>query len=364
MTTYARRSRKGDRRRMPRPQDVVDLIVTSGYPCISVLMRTEPGDRMAPDDVTRLRGLIDTVESKLRDQGVTGTDRLVSKLNALAARTAADPADRGLALFVNLAVARAFQLPLPVPAQAIVEGTFATRALVTTLHRLPQHVVLVLDDDRALLYQSLDGRLRKVGSRRPAPRRGTDPGTPDLEGYLRGVDHMLGSFRSAHPSPLVLCGTPALVARFHGVSRNLHRLAGDVALDGHRGRGDLAGAAAALVEAYLRSRRGEALKRLEQAIDERPADVACGMAECWALLRRRSPAMLLVEEDFVCPGRLDADGLPAPADEDGDHRSAVHDLVDDLIEGVLIRGGHLALVPPGDLGERGGVVLLAEPRRR
>ena len=186
---------------MPRPQDVVDLIVTSGYPCISVLMPTEPGARMAPDDVTRLRGLIDAVESRLRDRGVTGTDRLVSKLNALAARTAADPTDRGLALFVNLAVARAFQLPLPVPAQAIVEGTFATRALVTTLHRLPPHVVLVLDDDRALLYQSLDGRLRKVGARRTAPRRGIDPETPDLEGYLRGVDRMLGELPVRAPEP-------------------------------------------------------------------------------------------------------------------------------------------------------------------
>lgn len=340
-----------------RSQDVVDLIVTAGYPCISVLLPTTPARSMTPENVAHLHELIARVESTLREQAVVGADRLMLRLNELASELITQPTDRAVTLYVNMAISRAFHLPVSVKPQSVVEGTFATRALVTALHRMPPHVLLIINESCAHLYQSHGGRLRQVGYRDAVSRR-------DDNGFLRGVDVMLGQYRTSHPSPLVLGGNALLVKRFQSRSGNLHRLAGELTPEKDWSRVDLGRAAAAVVEDYLHSRRREALERLDQALDDRPDIVACGMSQCWAALRQRTPGMLLVEEDFVSPGRLNADGLPETDIEASDDPRQVHDLVDDLIEAVLIRGGHLALLSAGDLGDLGGVVLLPQTQAR
>ncbi len=67
--------------------------------------------------------------------------------------------------------------------------------------------------------------------------------------------------------------------------------------------------------------------------------------------------MLAVEEGFTYPARLSPDGdFLTPAD-DVSHPDVVDDVVDELIETVLLRGGWVAFVPDGALAEHGRVAL-------
>ncbi len=72
--------------------------------------------------------------------------------------------------------------------------------------------------------------------------------------------------------------------------------------------------------------------------------------------------MLAVEEDYFYPARLDSvgDGL-IPA-EDVDHPDVIDDVVDELIEIVLSRGGWIALLEPGRLPAGGHLALTLRPR--
>jgi hypothetical protein len=82
-----------------------------------------------------------------------------------------------------------------------------------------------------------------------------------------------------------------------------------------------------------------------------------GMAASWLAARRERPEMLAVEEGLFVPARLSADGdhlTPAP---DIDHPEVIDDLVDELIETVLHRGGWVAIVSDGALREHDGVAL-------
>lgn len=79
------------------------------------------------------------------------------------------------------------------------------------------------------------------------------------------------------------------------------------------------------------------------------------MTACWQAAHQREPGMLLVEEDFVSPGRPDDLGLRPQ----GPKPQAVHDLVDDLMEVVIVRGGQLALVGNGDLTTQGRIALVS-----
>lgn len=355
-----------------RARDVADLTVTAGFPCISVVLPTRPAPRMTSGDFERLNPLIAAVDHTLREQGVISRNRLMEKLREEVRRVANQPTDKALAIYVSLAVARSFRLPQPVEARVVVERTFATRPLVSALHRMPPHVVLVLHPTCAHLYAAADGGLHPVGQVDPfrgsGPIKLPGPGDPgadearsDLnDSYLRAVDRMLGDYRAEHPSPLVLAGSPRLLDRFCGVSRHLERLAGRVGTGQEDTALDLALACTETIEEYLRNRRQDALGQLTQALRARPADVAAGMENCWRTVQSRAPGMLLVEESFISPG-IAVVGSSGTTTEVVTEE--VHDLVDDLIEQVILRGGQIALVPDGDLESHSRVALISRARR-
>jgi hypothetical protein len=341
-----------------RTRDIADLAVTSGYPCITILMPTKPSPCLTREDRTRLDELVEDVGRRLAEGSVMNRSLLLEKLCDQVTSVVEHSTDRGLCIYVNRAVARTFRLPQPVAARAVVESTFATRPLVAALHRMPPHVVLLLHPTCAHLYAAEDGGLRPVGRHEPfgsgRPIRVPGAGQPgalaaraDLMGrFLRRVDQMLGDYRSDHPSPLVLVGSPQLLDEFCARSGNLERLAGRVDDRDCATALDLALASITAVEGYLRTRRDDALVQLRQAEAERPADVASGIEDCWRAVGPRRPAMLLVEENFISPGAsLRGRSIASGASE----QAEVHDLVDDLMEQVILLGGQLALVADGDL---------------
>lgn len=357
-----------------RARDVADLTVSAAYPCISVLMPTEPAPRMTPSDVEALHGLVEDVDQRLREQEIPAPGRLMRKLVSQVQLVSGEPTDRAVAIYVSLAVSRTFWLSTPVTARAVVEPTFATRPLVTALHRTPPHVLLVLHPTCAHLYHGADGGLRLVGSRdsfqgpRPlrAPQQDQDVRgetvADQTDAFLRAVDRLLGRYRAEHPSPLVLGGSPLVVDRFRAISRHLDRLAGRIPPARGETASDLARASSEVVQHYLRSRREEALSDLRTALASRPGDVASGMAACWRAAYQRVPSMLMVEHDFISPGRPE-DYVPAQGTRPRSVAPPVHDLVDDLIEAVIMRGGQLALVDNEDLAAHGRVALLSRPSR-
>lgn len=358
-----------------RTRDIADLAITSGFPCISVLLPTKPSPRMTREDRSRLDDLVRDVEHTLAERGVMNRSALLDKLAEQVDRAGDQPTDLGLCIYVNRAVARSFRLPQSVTARAVVESTFATRPLIAALHRMPPHAVLLLHPTCAHLYASEDGGLRPVGRSEPfgsgRPIRVPGAGQPGaaeartelMARFLRKVDRMLGDYRADHPSPLVLVGPPRLLEEFCSLSANLERLAGRVDDRDCATALDLALAGITYVEAYLRTRRDDALALLRQAESDRPTDVASGIEQCWRALGRRLPAMLLVEENFISPGTT-APGRGAPANSSGnasgDASGAgdVHDLVDDLMEQVILMGGQLALVADGDLANHDRIALV------
>ena len=356
-----------------RARDVADLTVAAGFPCISVLLPTQSAPRMASGDLERLHSSIAEVDHTLRERGVVSRGRLMEKLKGEVHRVATQPTDQALAIYVSLALTRSFRLSQPVEPRVVVEQTFATRPLVSALHRMPPHVVLVLHPTCAHLYAAADGGLQPVGE--VDPFRGSSriklPGPGDQgavearndlnDRYLRAVDRMLGDYRAEHPSPLVLAGSARLLDRFCAVSRNLERLAGRVGT----GRGDtaldLALACTETIEKYLRNRRRDAMEQLTQAIRVRPTDVAAGIEDCWRTVQSRAPGMLLVEDSFISPG-IAVTGSAGNTTQVV--TEPVHDLVDDLIEQVIVRGGQIALVRDGDLESHDRVVLVSRAARR
>ncbi len=356
----------------PTPPEVVELQAFRGYPAVSVLMTTDPAVRMTPTDAARLDSLVMDASRRLRAEFPRGvSEPLCRQLRDLAADAEGRPTRSGVALYVGPGGrSSSWALPLPVLDRTVVDPTFATRDLVRALHRTPRHVVLVLTDAEARLFdgsgdtllpalssafplrrdgggRSHRGRPMRSSPRGPGVRAsgGTDE---DQEAFLRTVDRALGTYLRLHPAPLVVIGTQRTASRFVHLSRNTGRLAGVV--HGSHARTPLpvlAGMARPVLDRYLRSRQDEALALLDRQTGRGRAFT--GMPSVWLAARTQRPEMLVVDQEFFYPARLSPDGdLLTPA-TDVEHPDVLDDAVDEVIETVLVRGGWIALVEAGAL---------------
>ena len=354
-----------------RPSDVTRLVTSQAWPSVSILMNTTPADRMRPHDVRRLTRQLEEAEHLLGEHRMLRAGPLLTRLRAMAQEASARPTGRALALFANQALEHTVRLPLPVRSRTVVEATFATRDLVLALHRTPPHLLLLLHPMCAHLYRGYADTLTAIrGAGLPIEHDLAQPGAllrgdDRVEDHLDKVDRVLARVRSEHPSPLVLAGTTRDVTRFAERSRNLHRLAATVTGPDAEDPAALHLATRRGMAHYLLSRENEALNSVRRAQAERPETLATGVEACWRAARRLAPVMLVVDESYTFPARDTGDQLlphePDPAR--GGHAAGTlhHDLVDDLIEVVIDRGGWVAFSRPGALDQHDRIALVHQP---
>ncbi len=337
----------------PSPSQVLLLQALRSYPSVSLLLNTSPAASMRPDDTARLLALADQAERRLREEGLPGVgSTIVAPLRDVVLRAAGRPTDASLAVFVSAAVQQVLTLNLPLRERVAIDPTFATRDLVRALHRTPRHVVLVLTSRDARLFDGATGELRPT---RNSPFPMTADGAPATTFLLR-VDRALGAYRSLHPSPLVLIAPPEVRASFLGVSRHCERLAGTVPANVPTAPlPELAARVRPVLNQYLLSRENEALDLLDRRQGAHRA--VSGMRATWLAARHERPEMLAVEEGLFYPARLSADGDWLTPADDVEHPDVIDDVVDELIELVLDRGGWVAIVTDGKLSAYDGVAL-------
>lgn len=348
-------------------RDVSQLVQVAAWPSVTILLDTTPADRMQPCDAIRLEELLQDAERQLAAKGAHGSHRLRNELRSLARDAAANATESGLALFASQAVHRSYRLPNAVGPRVVVEHTFRTRDLLRSLHRTPPHLLLMLHATCAQLYRVYGDTLEPL-PQSPFPIQLTVPvrghlqdGADVLPGFLHTVDRQLSHTRARHPAPIILAGDSEPVTRLVRHSRHLHRLAGVLTGPEVADPTVLHLAAKASLEEYLRSRQDEALLLLEEAQRHRPSTVFSGIEACWHRANGLRPTMLIVEESHHFPAVVDNQGVhPAdprnePVDAPPGTRS---DLVDDLIEVVIDRGGWVAFADDGALSAHDKVALV------
>jgi len=351
-------------------KDVAELIQARAWPSVTLLLETTPAERMSSREAEQLQRLVEDAERQLAARDVLGSE-IRRHIMGLAADARSAPTGRGLAIFASQSVQRIYRLPAPVATRAVVEQTFRTRDLVQTLHRTPPHLLLILHPTFAQLYRGYGDTFLPLTdpgfpSQRALPQLGLLAGGEDrLEDFLNTVDRFLGRARSRHPAPIIVVGDRNTVSRFVRRSRNLHRLAGVItqpSLDTVQ----LYAAIRVSIEEYLLSREDEALMVLEEAKAEAPQTVHSGVQACWDAAHAMVPATLLVEEGFTFPAVIDDRGLRridflrAPEAAPIGARS---DLIDDLIEVVIDRGGWVAFTRNGRLTQHHRLALVTSAHR-
>ncbi len=347
------RKRRNARTATITPAAVTTLQAMRAYPSISLLASTRPGHTMHRDDLAKLQLLAEQAHRRLEAEGLPGVDPLLGQLDSMVALAAERPTGKAVALFTSAEHSSRVDLSIPVVDRCVIDPTFATRDLVRALHSTPRHAVLLLSAEQSRLLHGSGSTLTPApGGMFPLHRRTGDRSSglrPEpITEFLRRVDRALTSALRLHPMPLVLAAAEPTASSFRRASRNTERLAGTI-------RGNhLTTPAAELVDLiapvlgdYLRGRGLQALDIIEQRASE--GMVLRDIHTAWRAARWERPELLAVEEDYFFPARLDADGDGLTPATDVDHPEVIDDIVDELIEIILARGGWIALLPTGAL---------------
>lgn len=358
--------------------DVRRLLEHREQPCVSVYMTTDAVRSGGSADRARLRHLLRDAARKLgQHHHRRDVDRLLLPL-AERVKEAWPPRGRGIALLSSPAMSLGLELPVTVPDVAVVASTFHTKPLVSYLDRNRHFYVLTLSVRSARLLEGTAEQLTDVtAAALPAPlrsgpqlagrsepyvgvhggaggrateRRGQDESLELRKGRLRrwlaALEQAVVSRVRESEAPLVLAGVRAHQALFRSLSGYASIV--ERGLDGNVDR---------LTERELHARAWPILLE-EQAELEREAAAhyrssrAAGratdvLAEVIVAVGRGRVRLLLHREGSHLWGRMDPEtGAFVLRDGQAETGSGDSDLIDDLCELTLARGGHVLEMSP------------------
>lgn len=358
---------------------LIGLLGVDEQPCVSLY---QPTHRTYPEnqqDVIRFRNLVLQAETLLRERYPKRQFRTLLEQFESLARDAHFWTQRkdSLAILGSSARFEVYELQRPVPERVIVADSFHVKPMLRILQSADRYHILCLNRDEARLYEGNRDVLDRVeltefpataealGKETPEAKplpssysvgggRGggavhygfatpRDKADHDMYRFFREVDRGILEFHS-RPSglPLILAALPEHHEPFRSISRNPYLIEEGITVNPlGLGTDELRREAwACMLPRYL-SRLG----RLTEDFHAARARHA-GSADLSDVARQAvagNVATLLVEADRVLPGTIDRSvGSIHPADSAA---GPTDDMLDDLSEIVLAKGGEVVVVP-------------------
>jgi hypothetical protein len=376
------------------PNDLTTLLAPHPAPCISIFM---PAHRRPPEtqqNPVRLRNLLRSVEDLLRSRyNGQNAQKLLEPLaayespefwraervgttNPVAEGVA--PTD-GIAVFHAADFSGAYRVPLEVPELAVVADSFHVKPLLGYLQANRRYYVLALSQKHVALYagtpfvltpvsvrdlpQTLDevllrdvqeptltahagggGARGEIFARQSTPE---DAKQEDLAHFFRAVDNAIWPVLRDETAPLVLAGVKYHFPIYRSVTRYQH-----LAPEGVEGSADgapledLHGRSWPIIRELFRRQESAALADYALLASRRQATTDVG--EIGQAIIEGRVRLLLLAENASLRGRFErttGEVTLAPTPEP----TAEDDLLDDLAEGVLARGGEVLVLPAGSM---------------
>jgi hypothetical protein len=349
--------------------DVRQLLEHREQPCVSVYMTTDAARPGGPADRTRLVNLLRHAAQKLEQRHPRReVERLLLPV-VEHVHEAWPPRGRGIALLRSPGMNVGFHLPVAVPDVAVVASTFHTKPLLSYIDRNRHYFVLTLSERSVRLLEGTVERLVDVTAeviperlRAPARRDGAagEGRAPERRDQQEAEQARKGRLRQRFleleeaviphvrqtSAPLVLAGVRSHQATFRTLSGYAWILARG--LDGNVDRlseHDLHAQVWPLVRAEQAELEGEAAAHYHafRAVGK-ATDV---LAEVILAAGSGRVRLLLHREGTHLWGRMDPDtGAFVLRPGQAETLPGDSDLIDDLCELTLVRGGHVLEVAP------------------
>ena len=346
----------------------------SGYPALTITLpthRTSPENRQ---DRLLLKNLVDQAVTRLLNEfNQREIAPLLDRLEELVGKVNFRYTLDGLALFAHRDFGRVVKLPFTLKPRVDIGENFATRDLVYAINRTPRYWTLVLGEKPTRLFESTRDTLIEIREEGFPLTHSGPGGEQSLPGgfgvkksayrdeyhrkFFRQVDSALKPFMADDPLPLAVVGVDRFLAFFAEVSE--HKDAIRTTLRGSHSKTSnhkLSQLVWPLVQGALSEQRQGVFVELEKAIGERK--FASTIGEVWRMASDGRGRLLLVEQDFHYPARVDETGRHLTPADDSTAPDVMEDAVDDVIEMVLSKQGRVVFVENGQLETHQRIALI------
>ncbi|MFQ5719285.1 MAG: hypothetical protein ACE5IK_07025 [Acidobacteriota bacterium] len=274
--------------------------------------------------------------------------------------------DRGLVVFVGTDIFEWHFLPHRVEPAVVVDENFLTRDLVRAINRRASFDLLVLSEKATRFFRGLGRQITEErrgafpmsgesGATDPAPggfSKGVDPKghrNDRLRVFMRRVSQEVQVRRARSPRPLFLAGVERLRSMYQDTSGTNH-VAGQIEGSFEQATlPDLNDSVHPAVEAWLRRRRQEVLDRFDEVKGTRHGLV--GLEEIGKAATFGRIGTLLVEDPYSVPGRFNRRTGEIVAQAEGSRADGPADVVDEIVETVVEKGGDVVFYRDGRLAQ-------------
>jgi hypothetical protein len=344
-----------------------------GYPSISILL---PTHRTFPDnkqDPIRVKNLVIEAGKRLLDEmSKREAEPFLGRLQAIAEEVDYRYALDGLAIYVNRDFARKYYLPFSINERVVINETFATRDLVFALNRTYRYWVLVLSEQPTRLYEATREALIEVTENgfpltHNLPGGETAlPGGPGVKKsayrderhrqFFRNVDAELTKVLKQDDLPVVLVGIDRYLSFYNEITQNKGSIVASLAGSHDKTSAyELGELVWPLAKETFAAIRQDAFRKLDDAIGARR--LASTVERVWMTALSGNTELLLVEEDFHYPGNINKN-QQIEAVDDPTQANVSDDVVDEIIELVLTKGGKVVFVENGSLKDHSRIALI------
>ncbi len=330
--------------------------------CISIVLNTHRTHPENQQDPILLKNLIKEAETRLLEvMDKRSAEVFLGKLELVAREIDHEQNLESLAIFVNEDLARYVRLPVAVTNRVVIDGTFATRDLVRTLHAEHAYYALVLSRKVARLVEAFADRpVRELGGDFPMDygllyttdreERSKASGSDQLvEEFFNRVDKAVQRVWQEQPRPLVLVTEDRNIAHYRKVADRDHVIATAQSVHDDEQPHRVVTKAWEAAQPAFEARNAARVAELHKAVAAQ--SFLSDLNDIWRALQEGRGATLFVKRGYFQPARVDGDRLVPLHEVATKVEGFIDDAIDEMIEIALQHGGEAVFLDGDELEE-------------
>lgn len=338
--------------------------------CVTISLETH---RTKPDnqkDEVVLKNLVKEAEERLYEE----FDKrfvwpIMEKLNGLVEEIDHNYNLEGLVLFVNEDIADFTRLPIKVENRTVVDNTFATRDLVRALHLESSYYVLVLSRDEARMIEAHNDQVvQELGAPFPimnetlfvtskAEASVSQRETSLVQEFFNRVDKMVNEVVNNNPLPVIIATETSNFSEYQQVADRKERILGHINKNRNNEKAHhIVPDAWKVVKGILKERNEARRKELSEAVSS--GKFLSDMNDIWQAILAGRGQTLYIEKGFYQPAELNGDGLVLLDANEAHQPGVIDDIIDEMIEHNLRKGGDNVFLDKEDLKDFNGLGLI------
>ena len=365
-------------------EELLSMQKEKGKICVSIIV---PTHRLAPErrvDKLEVERAINNAKELLQYRyTVSNINPLLQAIDELYEAIDFTHNSDGLGLYISPNIKLAVQYPFPVEEKVMVGDNFEIRDLLYKVNYANPYFVLMLTEKGVRLFEGTCDDLNEIKDNNfpkeyeeeyiynPPSRSAPNAGHSHVKSvekdksmleeirfkdFFRHPDELLNDYLVGN-TPLILLGVEKELAWFENISVHKKNIIGKITGSyNYSNPTQLADIAWPVMHSHQDNERVQLIKEFTEKIGEHLG--ISGIQEVWEATKEDKAFKLLVEKDFRSPGFVDKDAYRLYLRPPPTPHKVLADAVDDIIEMVLEKDGHVFFTDNGMLKDYQRIALI------